>query len=128
LIQPRRGKLLHVPPLAQRQRLERNHVVLVLGSVAQGGRVRTRVYHAQRRGLGCGRRGGGGGGGKESGKLLVGEQERVGTWCVRVEVDDVEARKVAREEHIKRVYSAVRVYIVITLPTTEEGQPKWRGV
>ena len=49
LIHPRRRKLLHVPSLAQRQRFERDHIVLVRRRVAQGGRVSPRVDHAQYR-------------------------------------------------------------------------------
>ena len=67
LIHPSGGKLLHVPTFAQRQRLERDHVVLILWCIACGGRMCGRVYHAQR--WSCG----GGGGGEESGEFFVSE-------------------------------------------------------
>lgn len=49
MIHPCRGKLLHAPAFAQRQRLEWDHVVLVLRRIVRGSGVSARVYHAQRR-------------------------------------------------------------------------------
>ena len=107
MIHPRCGKLLHVPPFTQRQRLKRDHVVLMLRGIVRRGGVCGRVYHAQHRdfrrrwrwqgGRRCGS------GGKESGEFVVGEQERVGARGVRVKVDYVEAREVARKEDIERI-------------------------
>lgn len=77
--------------------------MLVLWRVARGVRVSPRVDHAQYRCRGGSRRGGSGG--KKS-ELGVREQQRIGPRGVRVEVHNVEAGEVAREEHVERVCSA----------------------
>ena len=89
LVLPHARELLPVPPAAHRERLDGHHVVLVRGRVARRRGVCGRVDDAQLRGV-CTCK-------KERVQLVVGEQERGRARVVRVEVDDVAAREVARE-------------------------------
>jgi hypothetical protein len=90
-------KLLHPLAGAQAQRLQGHHVVLVHWSVARRRWMRARIDDFEngeplRAVLG-----------EQRVQLLVREQERVRARGVRVEVDDMGAREVAREEDVDGV-------------------------
>lgn len=104
LLLPHLREFIYIPPTCHRQRFERDHVMLICRDIRIRCRMRSRINYPQQRCIFLLSMDEG------FGKLLVREEQWIGSAGIRVEVHDMCSGKVSCEEQVEDV-CGLSVYV-----------------